>query len=168
MRLARLALPAALLLAPAGFAAQPGLPAHPGTNLAAIPMPVPKPPLPALRGAPGAMPGGATPPAPLTARRAPGTDGSDVVIEPIPAAASPAAAPSGASDPRRAFLESGAAMRVGDDKAADESLRLIAVREKAGQTCRDYAQTVIVEELQVRAVGTVCKQKDGSWKLVDR
>jgi hypothetical protein len=186
------------LAAPAVFAAQtgPALPAGiAGAGPTTMPgMTAPLPRLPALPVGPAATPlppaGGSVPipaaaagaigapgivgilpgpsPSATTARRVPGTDGGDIVIEAIPASTNPAASAPSAADPRRAFLESPAAVRFGDIRAEDDSVQLVGVREEGGTTCREYQQTIIVDNIPVQAVGTVCKQKDGTWKLVDR
>lgn len=39
---------------------------------------------------------------------------------------------------------------------------------QAGEYCREYQQTVTVGGKSEEAVGTACRQPDGSWKIVNR
>ncbi len=36
----------------------------------------------------------------------------------------------------------------------------------SGQVCREYQQTVVVDDQTETGYGTACQQKDGSWKVV--
>jgi surface antigen len=35
----------------------------------------------------------------------------------------------------------------------------------SGATCREYAQTVVIDNMPVHANGTLCQQPDGTWQL---
>jgi hypothetical protein len=110
---------------------------------------------------------------PTTAHRAPGTDGGEIVIEPIPASTHPAnadpalTAARAAADAWRAVLESPAAVQLGDRRASVDAVRLVGVKEEGGKTCREYQQTVMMDGTPVQAVSIVCRQRDGTWKLVE-
>jgi transcription elongation factor len=161
------ALAASLAMAAANAAAAPASGSSPATMAAGA---VAAGATPAAPRAAAVVPPPALPP-PTTARRAPGTDGGDIVIEAIPASTHPAGgdlgAPAARAAARRAALESPATVQLGDARASDDSVRLVGVKEEGGQTCREYQQTVIVDGTPVQAVSTVCRQRDGTWKLAE-
>jgi surface antigen len=35
----------------------------------------------------------------------------------------------------------------------------------SGLPCREYSQTVVIDNMPVRANGTLCRQPDGTWQL---
>ncbi len=39
-------------------------------------------------------------------------------------------------------------------------------RRESGEQCREFQQTVTIDDRTERAYGTACRQPDGSWKIV--
>lgn len=53
---------------------------------------------------------------------------------------------------------------------ADISGRTVPVKTlqtSTGQPCREYQQSVIIDNREQQAYGTACRQADGSWRVVD-
>lgn len=40
-------------------------------------------------------------------------------------------------------------------------------RTSAGEYCREYQQTIVVDGKTERAFGTACQQPDGSWRIIN-
>jgi surface antigen len=36
---------------------------------------------------------------------------------------------------------------------------------RSGRPCREYVQTVVIDDAPVRAIGILCQQPDGTWQL---
>lgn len=66
-----------------------------------------------------------------------------------------------------AFLDSPVAVRLSPSRAgeATSTVRLVRSFTRAGVPCREYSQTVVIDNVPVRANGTLCRQPDGTWTL---
>lgn len=53
------------------------------------------------------------------------------------------------------------------DSGASGTVTPTRTVEKSGTVCREYTQTVTIGGKTEEAVGTACRQADGSWKIVN-